>query len=164
MKKITLIANLLLILFLFIVPQFIGKSPKTSIEQRIVVELSYLTNDLMTDELNNLKYEIINNTKMSDKKIIELTQNLKTSLNSTLNNIYIYQDLVKNNSYNDNNLQILNEAENLIINIDEHLNTICSLNKLNNKDYIKNIFDDIDTLNKSFKSLKQQFSQDNICI
>ena len=99
-----------------------------------------------------------------DKKIIELTQNLKTSLNSTLNNIYIYQDLVKNNSYNDNNLQILNEAENLIINIDEHLNTICSLNKLNNKDYIKNIFDDIDTLNKSFKSLKQQFSQDNICI
>lgn len=32
MKKITLIANLLLILFLFIVPQFIGKSPKTSIE------------------------------------------------------------------------------------------------------------------------------------
>ena len=160
MKKITLIANLLLILFLFIVPQFIGKSPKTSIEQRIVVELSYLTNDLMTDELNNLKSEIINNTKMSDKKIIELTQNLKTSLNS----IYIYQDLVKNNSYNDNNLQILNEAENLIINIDEHLNTICSLNKLNNKDYIKNIFDDIDTLNKSFKSLKQQFSQDNICI
>ena len=156
MKKITLIANLLLILFLFIVPQFIGKSPKTSIEQRIVVELSYLTNDLMTDELNNLKSEIINNTKMSDKKIIELTQNLKTSLNSTLNNIYIYQDLVKNNSYNDNNLQILNEAE--------HLNTICSLNKLNNKDYIKNIFDDIDTLNKSFKSLKQQFSQDNICI
>ena len=156
MKKITLIANLLLILFLFIVPQFIGKSPKTSIEQRIVVELSYLT--------NNLKSEIINNTKMSDKKIIELTQNLKTSLNSTLNNIYIYQDLVKNNSYNDNNLQILNEAENLIINIDEHLNTICSLNKLNNKDYIKNIFDDIDTLNKSFKSLKQQFSQDNICI
>lgn len=89
MKKITLIANLLLILFLFIVPQFIGKSPKTSIEQRIVVELSYLTNDLMTDELNNLKSEIINNTKMSDKKIIELTQNLKTSLNSTLNNIYI---------------------------------------------------------------------------
>ena len=107
MKKITLIANLLLILFLFIVPQFIGKSPKTSIEQRIVVELSYLTNDLMTDELNNLKSEIINNTKMSDKKIIELTQNLKTSLNSTLNNIYIYQDSVKNNSYNDNNLQIL---------------------------------------------------------
>ena len=50
------------------------------------------------------------------------------------------------------------------LNIDEHLNTICSLNKLNNKDYIKNIFDDIDTLNKSFKSLKQQFSQDNICI
>ena len=32
----------------------------------------------MTDELNNLKSEIINNTKMSDKKIIELTQNLKT--------------------------------------------------------------------------------------
>ena len=95
MKKITLIANLLLILFLFIVPQFIGKSPKTSIEQRIVVELSYLTNDLMTDELNNLKSEIINNTKMSDKKIIELTQNLKTSLNSTLNNIYIYQSLRK---------------------------------------------------------------------
>ena len=55
-------------------------------------------------------------------------------------------------------------AENLIINIDEHLNTICSLYKLNNKDYIKNIFDDIDTLNKSFKSLKQQFSKDNICI
>lgn len=26
----------------------------------------------MTDELNNLKSEIINNTKMSDKKIIEL--------------------------------------------------------------------------------------------
>ena len=72
MKKITLIANLLLILFLFIVPQFIGKSPKTSIEQRIVVELSYLTNDLMTDELN----KIVDGIEISKKTNKIIIQNL----------------------------------------------------------------------------------------
>ncbi len=160
MKKITIIISLLFITLLFIFPQLYGKSPKTSIEQRIVVSLSNLIEISTKDALNTIKKQINNNTEnLSNKDIDNLNKKFKAYIYGDLEQLSIYKDIVINNNYDTQNLNLLNSAQNLIDNIETELNEIYNLNPQKDKQLIESKFNKINESIIGFKQIKSSFAK-----